>query len=80
MYILLVTLVIMLRLRATTSSVVFALCRNLITSLATRVRIAMLSVAAGLLVTRSDGEPTSVTVTTMCRCTLLESRRGQLLI
>lgn len=41
-----------------------------------RPRMAMLSVAAGLLVTTSPGLWASVTVTSICRCRLLESLRG----
>lgn len=74
----LVMLVIILRLRATRTTFTPCLCRRLRSRLTTRVRIAMLSVAAGLLVTRIPGLRSTVTVTTTCRCTLLENRRGQL--
>lgn len=74
---LLVMLVTMFRLRATKTMVVLALCRVPCSILSIRVRTAMLSVAAGLLVTTMLGLPVTVTVTTMCRCTLLENLRGK---
>lgn len=45
-------------------------------SLRIPVRIDMLSVSAGLLVTSSDGPSVSVCVSEVCRCRLFDSLRG----
>lgn len=66
----------MVRLRATNKYVKFTLVRSPPNSLNIPVRIDILNVEAGLLVTSRSGPSVSVCVKEVCRCRLLESLRG----
>lgn len=69
--------VIRVRLRSMNITVNLSPVCRLPRRLTIRPRMAMLRVAAGLLVTIRWGPWARVTVTSMCRCRLLESLRGQ---
>lgn len=70
-------LVMMLKPRAIRTMFTPSLPRSLCSSLSILVRMAMLRVAAGLLVTSRLGWYETVFVTSMCRVTLLDILRGQ---
>lgn len=70
----LVICVIIFRLRDISTAVALSPTRTLCRRLRTRVRTAILSVAAGLLVNKTLGLVVRVTVTIYSRCTFLENR------